>query len=154
MILTDVEAARFWSKVRKSDGCWLWTAATQSRGYGSVGIDGRVYSAHRIAYLTLVGPIPDGLTINHICGVKRCVRPDHLEAVTYAENNQHAHDTGLAAPSPLSQTNAAKIACPAGHFYSDANTYTNPKGHRQCRTCKRESDRRGRARRNLVKDVA
>lgn len=153
MIFTDAEISRFWTKVDKTDGCWLWTAGTQSRGYGAIGY--APWTAHKFSYLTQVGPIPVGLTINHICGVKRCVRPDHLEAVTYAENNQHAHDTGLAAPSPLSRTNAAKIACPAGHFYSDDNTYTNPQGHRQCRTCKRESDHRRAAKlRDKLEDVA
>lgn len=104
MILTPDQARRFWAKVNKTNTCWLWTAGTQSRGYGAIGY--APWTAHKFSYLTQVGPIPVGLTINHICGVKRCVRPDHLEAVTYAENNQRAHDNGQALPSPLSRTNA------------------------------------------------
>lgn len=143
MILTADQARRFWAKVDRTDNCWLWTGAIQSRGYGSFGIgDKRTETAHRIAYLTFVGPIPDGLELDHLCLNKRCVRPDHLEAVTAQVNNQRARDNGQTSPSPLSRLNASKIACPAGHFYSPDNTYTNPQGHRQCRTCKRESDRR------------
>jgi len=153
---TPDQARRFWAKVDKTDTCWVWTGAIQSRGYGSFGIgDKRTETAHRIAYLTLVGPISDGLELDHLCLNKRCVRPDHLEAVTPQVNNQRAHDNGQAQPSPLSRINAAKIACPAGHFYSDDNTYVNPQGHRQCRTCKRASDNRRNARlRDKIEDAA
>lgn len=153
MIFTNVEVSRFWSKVRKTDGCWLWTAGTQSRGYGAVGH--APWTAHKTSYLLTGQTIPDGLELDHLCLNKLCVRPDHLEPVTPQVNNQRAHDNGQAPPSPLSLRNAAKIACPAGHFYSDDNTYTNPQGHRQCRTCKRESDRRRNARlRDKHEDVA
>jgi hypothetical protein len=78
---------RFWNKVNKTDTCWLWTGALQSRGYGSVGIGNhRTGLAHRVAYEALVGPIGDGLTIDHLCRVKSCVNPAHLEPVTSAEN--------------------------------------------------------------------
>ena len=143
--MTPEQSSRFWAKVRKTDTCWLWIGATQSRGYGSFGIDGRSRSVHRLVWEITAGPIPDGLTINHLCGVKACVNPAHLEVATYAQNNQHAHDTGLAPPSRLSVSNAAKLTCPAGHFYTPENTYTNPRGHRQCRTCKRDSWRKSKA---------
>ena len=77
---------RFWAKVRVSGDCWEWTGATNSRGYGCLVRDKRGYLAHRYAYTLAVGPIPDGLTIDHLCGNKRCVRPEHLEPVTVAEN--------------------------------------------------------------------
>lgn len=156
MILTADQARRFWAKVNLTDTCWLWTRATQSGGYGSFGIGNkRTETAHRISYLTLVGPVPAGLELDHLCLNKLCVRPDHLEAVTPQVNNQRAHDNGQAQPSPLSRINAAKIACPAGHFYSDDNTYVNPQGHRQCRTCKRASDNRRNARlRDKIEDAA
>lgn len=88
-VLTD----RFWSKVAKrDDDCWLWTGARNSRGYGQWGVNGRSRSVHRVAYEALVGPIPDGLTIDHLCSNKLCVNPEHLEPVTGAENTARAHE--------------------------------------------------------------
>ncbi len=80
--------ARFWSKVQPDDsGCWLWTASLSTPGYGQYGIGAsRPHSAHRVAFKALVGPIPEGLQIDHTCCVRRCVNPDHLEAVTQQEN--------------------------------------------------------------------
>lgn len=104
------------------DGCWLWNGAVQSRGYGSVGDGGRTHLAHRWVYERLVGPIPDGLTIDHLCRVKRCVNPDHLEPVTAAVNLRRWAD-GI-------------THCPRGHAYDDVNTYVNPRGERQCRACR------------------
>lgn len=84
---------RFWAKVTKTDNCWLWTGALSS-GYGRIGIGpssaGLDY-AHRISYRLHHGPIPEGLFIDHLCRVRRCVNPAHLEAVTQAENNRRAH---------------------------------------------------------------
>lgn len=75
-----------------SDGCWLFTGATQSRGYGSVGIGNkRTALAHRVAYEATVGPIPDGMTIDHLCLNKTCLNPEHMEIVTRAENTRRAH---------------------------------------------------------------
>lgn len=133
---------RFTAKMQRTATCWLWTGATQSSGYGSFGIDGKTHLAHRLAYELFIGPIGDGLAINHLCGVKKCVNPDHLEAVTAAENNAHARATGLAPYPTLAATNAAKTKCPAGHAYTGNNVYTYPSGARRCRACKRDSDRR------------
>jgi hypothetical protein len=90
-------AERFWEKVDKSapGGCWLWTAATKSHGYGFVAIakvEGRsiLRQAHRVAYELTHGPIPDGLEIDHLCRVRNCVNPAHLEAVTHSENCRRA----------------------------------------------------------------
>ena len=66
--------------------CWLWTAATNRAGYGLLGIPGRSTLAHRIAYEEYVGPVPDGLELDHLCRVRRCVKPAHLEPVTRSEN--------------------------------------------------------------------
>jgi predicted RNA-binding Zn-ribbon protein involved in translation (DUF1610 family) len=80
----------FWAKVDKSGECWLWTAGGHSEGYGTTAIktDGewRGVYAHRIAYELAVGPIPPGKEIHHVCGVRRCVNPAHLEAVTRGEH--------------------------------------------------------------------
>lgn len=81
-------ADRFWAKVEKTDTCWLWTGALNSRGYGCFAVGGVSQLAHRVSYQALNGAIPDGLTIDHLCCVKHCVRPSHLEAVTLRENCQ------------------------------------------------------------------
>lgn len=79
---------RFWAKaVEDSNGCLIWTGATSRGGYGQFGWDGRTQSAHRLAYVDAKGPIPDGLAIDHLCRVRACVNPEHLEAVTIALNN-------------------------------------------------------------------
>jgi hypothetical protein len=88
---TPTLLARFWKKVDKTDdGCWLWKGATGSKGYGSMGWGPRgamrSYLAHRLAYHWLVAPLDPSLTVDHLCYERRCVRPDHLEAVSLAEN--------------------------------------------------------------------
>ncbi len=87
MILGDDEA-RFWSHVEKAETCWLWTSTITGNGYGHYSIKRVKVGAHRFAYELMVGPIPQGLTIDHLCRVKACVNPDHLEPVTQAENNR------------------------------------------------------------------
>lgn len=78
---------RFWSKVDVSGDCWEWTANIGIGGrYGAFKIDNKNRPAHRIAYELVVGPIPDGLELDHLCRNTKCVRPDHLEPVTHLEN--------------------------------------------------------------------
>ena len=77
---------RFWSKVKKSRGCWLWQGAINTNGYGNFHNKGRTVKAHRFAYEICVGEIPKGLTIDHLCRVRHCVNPSHLEPVTMREN--------------------------------------------------------------------
>jgi len=77
---------RFWDRVEKTDTCWLWTGSKTQGGYGQLSVDGVCVGAHRIAYRLLIGPYPAGYHIDHLCRVRNCVNPDHLEAVTVAEN--------------------------------------------------------------------
>lgn len=84
-------ADRVWDYVDKSEsGCWLWRRAVSSQGYGRLVVDGKGVGAHRFFYELCVGPIPDGLHVDHLCRVRLCVNPAHLEPVTAAENNRRA----------------------------------------------------------------
>lgn len=82
--MTSLE--RFWSKVEKTDGCWLWKGATAGPGYGRFRLDGVLRYAHRFSYEISVGPIPKGLEMDHLCRTKNCVNPSHLQAVTHQIN--------------------------------------------------------------------
>lgn len=123
---------RFWSKVDKTETCWLWTACKTRKGYGMFRLGGTDVPAHRFAYELLVGPIPKGLQLDHLCMSKACVRPDHLEPVTAQENTRRAL-AALGTGHLMKQT--LKTHCPQGHPYDESNTYVNAKGHRQCREC-------------------
>ena len=133
MALRQPVEPRFLAKVNKTETCWLWTAWIERNGYGRFWLDGRQHGAHRVAYELYVGPIPEGLEIDHLCRVKHCVRPDHLEAVTASENIRR-----MAAHRVPYQ--ALMEACRKGHPYDDENTIVTETG-RQCRTCKRDSAR-------------
>ncbi len=125
---------RIRSKIEFTDTCWLWTAAT-SHGYGRVQWDGRLHQAHRVVYELLVGSIPEGLTIDHLCRVRNCVNPEHMEPVTNRENILRGE-----APSAL---HAKKTHCPQGHPYSEENTFV-ANGSRNCKKCNNTRTRRWR----------
>ncbi|RHA38691.1 hypothetical protein D1825_13230 [Cellulomonas rhizosphaerae] len=136
---------RFWDKVavNAETGCWEWTASLNGSGYGQFGINHHPVLAHRHAFSTLVGPIGPGLDLDHLCRVRLCCNPAHVEPVTRLE---HVHRS----PYVISAQNAAKTHCPAGHEYDELNTLRNAQGHRFCRACKRASTRRSRAARALA----
>ncbi len=129
-------AERFWAKVEKTPTCWLWTAAKASRyGHGKFMLNGKNLKAYRWAYEALVGPIPEGMTLDHLCRVPACVNPAHLEPVPLSEN--------------VRRQNAAKTHCPQGHPLSGDNLYRSPAG-RACRTCRNDASRRMRRRKRLT----
>jgi hypothetical protein len=122
---------RLGSKFTVGDDCWEWTGARTPAGYGVFWTGQKVNYAHRVLYELLVEPIPEGLHIDHLCRVRHCVRPSHLEPVTIAENNRR---TG----------NAVKTHCLNGHEFTPENTYEPPKrpGQRYCRTCAAEREKK------------
>lgn len=127
------EPWQFWSKVERApSGCWEWQGAKTSNGYGDgwnylyPGAGGkRRVSAHRQSYVMAKGEIPEGLQIDHLCRNKKCVNPEHLEAVTQQENMRRA----------------AKTHCKHGHPFSEENTAIDPRGGRRCKACGRERTR-------------
>ena len=115
-----------------NSGCWLWIGKLNDAGYGTAWRDQRV---HRLNYERFKGKIPLGLELDHLCRVRCCVNPDHLEAVTHMENCQR----GDAGKSTGAQQRA-KTYCPQGHEYSAENTYTY-NGKRTCKECQRRRTR-------------
>lgn len=89
---------RFWAKVTRTDGCWHWNGAKNSpKGYGRFDANGVRYVAHRYAYERTVGPIPDGLQLDHLCKNRMCVNPAHVEAITEREHGRRSGiDSGKA----------------------------------------------------------
>jgi hypothetical protein len=120
---------RFDEMTQKSGSCWLWTGGLTRDGYGVFWVNRKQRRpAHRWSYEHFVGPIPEGLQIDHLCRVRRCVNPDHLEPVTNRENILRG-DTFAAA-------NGRKTHCPKGHPYEGENLY-EIRGERRCRACNR-----------------
>jgi HNH endonuclease len=127
----------FYSKVRISAGCWQWLAGGDGR-YGHKWNGKRTVAAHRFSYERFFGPIPDGLTLDHLCRVTSCVNPSHLEPVD--EKTNILRGFGLAG------VNSRKTHCKNGHAFDTANTWTDGT-RRCCRACtfNREQVRKARA---------
>lgn len=142
------DAKRFWSKVDKNGPvphyrpdlgpCWLWKEKPGPGGYAQIrmgGRAGRMVLVHRWAYTDLVGPIPEARQLDHLCRVRHCVRPDHLEPVPPKINTHR----GMG-PSAL---NLRKTHCKRGHPFDEENTRWY-RGTRACRACQREAGRKWR----------
>jgi len=122
-------------------GCWLWMGIVSRHGYGTVpfnraGKKTKWRLAHRLAYEEFKKPIPRGLHIDHLCRVRCCVNPDHLEPVTCAENLRRGTVTTEAARVVSVANRLAKTHCKRGHKYTPENVYRTPAGTRICRTCR------------------
>lgn len=129
----EAHIERFWSRVQRDPGpCWIWKGRINRQGYGKTysPIDKRQRLAHRMAYTFAVGPIPAGLTIDHLCRTPLCVRPDHLRACTITENLMAAHSQATPA------VNARKTHCLRGHAYLPANLFVDKQGYRHCVQCR------------------
>lgn len=149
---------RFWAKTLppNSEGCMLWDAALDHQGYGSFKGAGRQGGAHRFAYEFVIGPIPDGMQLDHACHTadiscpggtecqhRRCVTPQHLEPVTKAENTRRSQPWNV---------NKAKTHCKYGHEYTPENTGYSRGRHgmqRRCRACDRDRGREKRRKKDV-----
>lgn len=114
--------SRMAGKFTVGDGCWIWTGAKTGHGYGKILTFRSIRVAHRVLYEALVGPVPDGMELDHLCRTPACVRPDHLEPVTHSVNISRA---------------VSKTHCPQGHPYDSANTYLYERAGGVMRLCKR-----------------
>jgi hypothetical protein len=139
---------RFWEKVEKSEGCWLWTASRHTDGYGRFGPNhAEAKRAHRVAYELEVGPIPPGMLVCHRCDTPLCVRPDHLFLGTIGDNNRDMEAKGRSRRPLWIQLGwgprrkrrhsrpFTKKRCKRGHAFTPENVVILY-GKRRCRLCR------------------
>ena len=142
------EEERFFTKVEKTESCWLWTGHVNPKGYGKFSRYRETpVMAHRWSYMFYVGTVPEGMVLDHLCGVKNCVRPDHLEPVTNKENLRRGR-----VGEKNAEHHRKKTHCRNGHKYTKSNTITQHRKTRgvvvrKCKKCydenrKRNSDKR------------
>lgn len=140
--MDEKHLVRFFSKIEQNEnGCWVWQGATGGSGkhrYGTLSNNGKLTLAHRLSYEHFIGPIPEGLNIDHLCQNKLCVNPGHLEPVTQHTNLHRS-------PNTLNAQNAALTHCKSGHLLSGDNVRFY-RSQRVCRACKKEWVQQKRAR--------
>lgn len=130
--------------VVNSNGCWVWQGSLNRKGYGMMGAFGNKGAyAHRVSFtvFTEESPLPDGWTLDHLCRNRACVNFDHLEAVPHGVNVRRG-DTGI--------IYASRTHCKNGHEFAPENTFDRGREGRGCRACRREADRRYKARRKAA----
>ena len=122
---------RFWDKVVPvtESGCWIWVGSTTPEGYGQTSFNSKLILAHRVAYKAANGSLTKGLTIDHLCRVRCCVNPAHLQEVT--------HRVNILRGTSMSARHARKTHCIHGHPFDETNTMSPRNGWRQCRACAR-----------------
>lgn len=127
-------------------GCHIWQGSLDGFGYGMVWVERRTRRVHRLRYEREVGPVPDGMILDHfVCDNPQCCNPEHVRPVTHRENVLRG-----TAPTAL---NAAKTHCPQGHPYSGTHLYLLRDGRRECRTCRNARARIERAQKKEKPDV-
>ena len=137
---------RFWDKVATSQGCWEWKGGTRGRGYAAIHaiVSGKrtMLGAHRVSWLLHNGEWPDcSVDVCHTCDNPLCVNPAHLFLGTRSDNMSDAAKKGRVCTIGKSQL----THCKRGHEFTPENTYTKPNGHRVCKTCRLEAQRRARS---------
>lgn len=126
--------------VPTDSGCHLFGTGNGSDGYGKVIVDGKFVYTHRLAYEMYVGPIPKGYELDHLCRIRHCMNPTHLELVDRRTNTLRGRCPEITRARFLSMT-----SCKWGHPFSGDNLYVNENGHRKCRACSRQRARVRRA---------
>lgn len=127
----------FLDRTRKTETCWLWTGRISRSGYAQLSWnDGGGRLAHRWSYETYIGAIPPKMTLDHLCRVRHCVNPFHLEPVSIRENTLRGFS--------IAAVNNLKLECLQGHILADENVYLY-KGRRCCKICRRRTMERVRA---------
>lgn len=125
---------RILGHTEKRKGCWVWTRATDQNGYGRTNVAGQSMGAHRATYSLMVGPIPAGHHVHHVCQNKPCVNPTHLQPITPADHNRLR----------------VRTHCLHGHEFDSVNTYRTPAGSRACRKCTARRQREYQARKKAA----
>jgi hypothetical protein len=152
----ELKLEKLWNRVEVTGFCWLWKGNCNPEGYGSQWWEGRNQKAHRVIYTLLVGPIPEGAQLDHLCRVRNCVNPDHVEPVTHAVNQSRKKakwakpkDT---TPSKEAQRKAAGL-CKKGHVLAEVGVLesvrSNGSVRKQCRLCQHNVQERYRRKKGL-----